>query len=124
MTVDEIECIEEGGTAPTIAFLRRLAAALDADVRVCRIGELSIDARGAQVSNLPPAPGGLVHPGHAPREYASPNMTLQARSCQRSSNRRRGSRPRAAPAPHGPPAIPRGFRSGARASSTPIRDAA
>ena len=34
MTVDEIDCIEEGGTEPTIALLRRLAAALDADVRL------------------------------------------------------------------------------------------
>ncbi|MEW1848051.1 helix-turn-helix domain-containing protein [Nonomuraea angiospora] len=32
MTGDEIECIEEGGTAPTVALLRRLAAALEADV--------------------------------------------------------------------------------------------
>jgi transcriptional regulator with XRE-family HTH domain len=32
MTADKIECIEEGGIAPTIALLRRLAAALDADV--------------------------------------------------------------------------------------------
>ena len=32
--VDEIECIEEGGTEPTIALLRHLAAALDADVRL------------------------------------------------------------------------------------------
>jgi transcriptional regulator with XRE-family HTH domain len=34
MTADEIERIEEGGTEPTIALLRRLAAALDADVRL------------------------------------------------------------------------------------------
>jgi hypothetical protein len=34
MTVDEVECIKEGGTEPTIALLRRLAAALDADVRL------------------------------------------------------------------------------------------
>src|SRR2546423_2676927 len=34
MTVDEVECIEEGGTEPTIALLRRLAAALDSDVRL------------------------------------------------------------------------------------------
>jgi transcriptional regulator with XRE-family HTH domain len=34
MTVDEIGCIEEGGTEPTIALLRRLAAALNADVRL------------------------------------------------------------------------------------------
>jgi transcriptional regulator with XRE-family HTH domain len=34
MSADEIECIEEGGTEPTIALLRRLAAALDADVRI------------------------------------------------------------------------------------------
>jgi transcriptional regulator with XRE-family HTH domain len=34
MTADEVECIEEGGTEPTIALLRRLAAALDADVRL------------------------------------------------------------------------------------------
>ena len=34
MTVDEIECIEEGGTEPTVALLRSLAAALDADVHL------------------------------------------------------------------------------------------
>ena len=34
MTQDEIECIEEGGTAPTVALLRHLAAALNADVRL------------------------------------------------------------------------------------------
>lgn len=34
MADDEIECIEEGGTEPTVALLRRLAAALDADVRL------------------------------------------------------------------------------------------
>jgi transcriptional regulator with XRE-family HTH domain len=34
MTEDEIECIEEGGTEPTVGLLRRLAAALDADVRL------------------------------------------------------------------------------------------
>ena len=34
MTTDQIECIEEGGTEPTITLLRRLAAALDADVRI------------------------------------------------------------------------------------------
>ena len=31
---DDIERIEEGGTEPTIPLLRRLAAALDADVRL------------------------------------------------------------------------------------------
>ena len=34
MTAEEIECIEEGGTEPTIALLRHLAAALDADVHL------------------------------------------------------------------------------------------
>ena len=34
MPSDEIRCIEEGGTEPTLALLRRLAAALDADVRI------------------------------------------------------------------------------------------
>jgi transcriptional regulator with XRE-family HTH domain len=34
MTADEIERIEEGGTEPTIALLRRLAAALDSDVHL------------------------------------------------------------------------------------------
>jgi transcriptional regulator with XRE-family HTH domain len=33
LTADEIECIEEGGTEPTIALLRHLAAALNSDVR-------------------------------------------------------------------------------------------
>ena len=34
MAADEIECIEEGGTEPTIALLRCLAAALDSDVHL------------------------------------------------------------------------------------------
>ena len=34
LTEDEVECIEEGGTEPTVALLRRLAAAFDADVRL------------------------------------------------------------------------------------------
>jgi len=34
MSIDDVECIEEGGTEPTVALLRRLAAALDADVRL------------------------------------------------------------------------------------------
>ena len=34
LTVDDVECIEEGGTEPTIALLRRLAAALDSDVHL------------------------------------------------------------------------------------------
>ena len=34
MATEEIECIEDGGTEPTIGLLRRLAAALDADVRI------------------------------------------------------------------------------------------
>ena len=34
MMADDIECIEEGGTEPTVALLRCLAAALDADVRL------------------------------------------------------------------------------------------
>lgn len=34
LTTDEIERIEEGGTEPTIALLRHLAAALDSDVRL------------------------------------------------------------------------------------------
>jgi transcriptional regulator with XRE-family HTH domain len=44
MSVDEIECIEEGGTEPTVALLRLLAEALEADVRLtsghdfCSIG--------------------------------------------------------------------------------------
>ncbi len=34
MTDDDIECIEEGGTEPAIPLLRRLATALNADVRL------------------------------------------------------------------------------------------
>jgi transcriptional regulator with XRE-family HTH domain len=34
LTEDDIECIEEGGTEPTIPLLRRLAAALNADVHL------------------------------------------------------------------------------------------
>jgi len=34
MSDDEIECIEEGGTEPTVALLLQLAAAFNADVRL------------------------------------------------------------------------------------------
>lgn len=34
MSADDIECVEEGGTPPTISLLRELAAALEADVRL------------------------------------------------------------------------------------------
>jgi transcriptional regulator with XRE-family HTH domain len=34
MADDDIECIEEGGTEPTVPLLRRLAEALNADVRL------------------------------------------------------------------------------------------
>ena len=34
LSEDDIECIEEGGTEPTIPLLRRLAAALNADVHL------------------------------------------------------------------------------------------
>jgi transcriptional regulator with XRE-family HTH domain len=50
MTADEIECIEEGGTEPTVALLRRLAAALDADVRLTPghdLGSVGFEAHAA-----------------------------------------------------------------------------
>ncbi|MBV9794015.1 MAG: helix-turn-helix domain-containing protein [Actinobacteria bacterium] len=50
MTADDIECIEEGGTEPTIALLRRLAAALDADVRLTPghdLGSVGFEAHAA-----------------------------------------------------------------------------
>lgn len=50
MTVDEIECIEEGGTEPTIALLRTLASALDADVRLTPghdIGSVGFESHAA-----------------------------------------------------------------------------
>ena len=50
MTTDEVECIEEGGTEPTIALLRRLAAALAADVRLTPghdLGSVGFEAHAA-----------------------------------------------------------------------------
>jgi transcriptional regulator with XRE-family HTH domain len=50
MTADEIECIEEGGTEPTITLLRRLAAALEADVRISSgddLGSVEFEAHAA-----------------------------------------------------------------------------
>ena len=41
MTADEIECTEQGGTEPTIALLRHLAAALDADLHLTAGHDLS-----------------------------------------------------------------------------------
>ena len=49
-TTDEIEYIEKGGTEPTITLLRRLAAALDADVRITAghdLGSVSFEAHPA-----------------------------------------------------------------------------
>jgi transcriptional regulator with XRE-family HTH domain len=48
LTGDEVECIEEGGTEPTVALLRRLAAALEADVRLTpghALGSVEFKAR-------------------------------------------------------------------------------
>jgi len=50
MTTEEIESIEEGGTAPTIALLRYLVAALDADVRLTPghdLGSVGFEAHAA-----------------------------------------------------------------------------
>lgn len=50
LTADEIECIEEGGTEPTLPLLRRLAAALDADVRLTPghdLGSVGFEAHAA-----------------------------------------------------------------------------
>jgi transcriptional regulator with XRE-family HTH domain len=50
MSVDDIECIEEGGTEPTVALLRRLAEAMNADVRLMPghdIGSLRFEPHAA-----------------------------------------------------------------------------
>ncbi|MEU6739004.1 helix-turn-helix domain-containing protein [Streptosporangium sandarakinum] len=50
MTEDEIECIEEGGTAPTVTLLRRLAGALNADVHLTAghdLGSMWFEPRAA-----------------------------------------------------------------------------
>ena len=48
LTEDDIECIEEGGTEPTIPLLRRLAGALDADLIV----RISLHAGGGLATGL------------------------------------------------------------------------
>ena len=63
MGVDEVECLEEGGTEPTIALLRRLAAALDSDVRLTPGHDLgSVWVKGGQETGcaLVPAGPGVV----------------------------------------------------------------
>jgi transcriptional regulator with XRE-family HTH domain len=50
MTTDEIRCIEQGGTEPTVTLLRRLAAALDADVRITAghdLGSVGFETRAS-----------------------------------------------------------------------------
>ena len=50
MSIDDIECIEEGGIEPTVALLRRLAEALDADVRLMPghdLGSLRFESHAA-----------------------------------------------------------------------------
>jgi transcriptional regulator with XRE-family HTH domain len=55
MTADEIECIEEGGTQPTIVLLRRLAAALNAGARLTaghNPGSVRLEPHAARVPAL------------------------------------------------------------------------
>lgn len=50
LAADDIECIEEAGTEPTVALLRRLAAALDADVGLTPgpdLGSVGFEAHAA-----------------------------------------------------------------------------
>ena len=50
VTQDDIECIEEGGTEPTVGLLRALAAALDAEIRLTAghdFGSLWFEAHAA-----------------------------------------------------------------------------
>jgi transcriptional regulator with XRE-family HTH domain len=50
LTDDDIERIEEGGTEPTIPLLRRLAAALDSEVRLTAghdLGSVRFDTHAA-----------------------------------------------------------------------------
>jgi transcriptional regulator with XRE-family HTH domain len=73
MTTGQIECIEEGSTEATINLLRRLAVALDADVRITardNLGSVGFEAQrpdghppGAtkaapKPDNNPPSTGG------------------------------------------------------------------
>jgi hypothetical protein len=63
MSEDDIGCIEEGGTGPTVALLRRLAAALDADVRLTlALGSLALDMDGSIMSDC----RRLRHPMNVP----------------------------------------------------------
>jgi transcriptional regulator with XRE-family HTH domain len=50
MSIDDIECIEEGGTEPAVALLRRLAEAMDANLRLMPghdIGSLRFESHAA-----------------------------------------------------------------------------
>jgi hypothetical protein len=50
MTADEIACIEEGGTAPTITLLRRLAGAPEPNVWISSgdcLGSAEFEAHAA-----------------------------------------------------------------------------
>ena len=73
LTEDDIERIEEGGTEPTIPLLRRLAAALNADVHLtaghhkedsfCAAGAaLALVGLGAQIRSIWRAPSFSVGP--------------------------------------------------------------
>jgi transcriptional regulator with XRE-family HTH domain len=83
---DDIECIEEGGTEPTIGLLRLLAAALDSDVRPapdtisdpCPSKPTPLEHRAARVR-----PGGGPSPSelarHGPHRDRPPHPVPKAR---------------------------------------------
>ena len=87
MTADEIECTEEGGTEPTIALLRRLAAALDADVHLTA-GHDSAPS-GSNPTQLDPTSTAVR--GHGAYRHTLPGAVGVTRSISAQSVRGRSS---------------------------------
>jgi transcriptional regulator with XRE-family HTH domain len=81
LTDDDIERIEEGGTEPTIPLLRRLAAALDADVHLAGGHDLGsvwfgeVAPRFTGLRAISSSAGPRRAPSRRPRHWAGKPVT-------------------------------------------------
>jgi transcriptional regulator with XRE-family HTH domain len=83
MTADDIECIEDGGTEPTVAMARRLAAALDADVHLTAGHDLgSVWFAHSPILTKTQSRARTIHPAHCMHLHRHPVYATMMVGCQ------------------------------------------